>query len=96
MGEKYKATLVKKIAEFGGGNLRVFINADGVDPHYKQHLEDTFQEAGVRFVSSRAEANFVFEGDCEPARLPGQIVAFFKGGDVAFEGNLSFAGAVAG
>lgn len=91
MGEKYKATLVKKIAEFGGGNLRVFINADGVDPHYKQHLEDTFQQAGVQFVSSRAEANFVFEGDCAPARLPGQIVAFFKGGDVAFEGNLSFA-----
>ena len=94
MGEKYKATLVKKIAEFGGTNLRVFINAEGVDPHYKQHLEDTFKEAGVRFVSSRAEANFVFEGDCEPARLPGQIVAFFKGGDVAFDGSLSLAGAV--
>ena len=94
MGEKYKATLVKKIAEVGGNNLRVFINADGVNPHYKQHLEDTFQEAGVHFVASRAEANFVFEGDCEPARLPGQIVAFFRGGDVAFEGALSLAGAV--
>ena len=94
MGEKYKATLVKKIAEFGGSNLRVFINAAGVDPHYKQHLEDTFKEAGVQFVTSRAEANFVFEGDCEPSRLPGQIVAFFKGGDVAFDGRLSLAGAV--
>lgn len=94
MGEKYKTTLVKKIAEVGGHNLRVFINADGVNPHYKQHLEDTFQEAGVHFVASRAEANFVFEGDCEPARLPGQIVAFFRGGEVAFEGALSLAGAV--
>lgn len=88
MGEKYKATLNKKIAEFGGSNLRVFINAAGVDPHYKQHLEDTFREAGVRFVESREAANFVFEGDCEPAYLPGQIVAFFAGGDVAFAGAL--------
>ena len=39
MGEKYKATLEQKIKEFGGHNLRVFINADGVHPHYKQHLE---------------------------------------------------------
>lgn len=91
MGEKYKATLVKKIAEFGGSNLRVFINADGVNPHYKQHLEDTFKEAGVKFVSTRQEANFVFEGDCEPSRLPGQIVAFFKGGEVAFDGELALA-----
>ena len=60
MGEKYKATLVKKIAEVGGLNLKVFINAEGVNPHYKQHLEDTFREAGVRFVASRAEANFCF------------------------------------
>jgi len=87
MGERYKATLEKKIKEFGGSNLRVFINADGVNPHYKQHLEDTFREAGVRFVSSRAEANFVFDGDCEPNHLPGQIVAFFT------DGNLAFAGA---
>lgn len=28
MGERYKETLEKKIKEFGGGNLRVFINAD--------------------------------------------------------------------
>jgi len=90
MGEKYKATLEKKIAEFGGSNLRVFINADGVNPHYKQHLEDTFKEAGVRFVATRQEANFVFDGDCEPSRLPGQIVAFFRGGDVAFDGSLAF------
>jgi hypothetical protein len=48
----------------------------------------------VRFVASRAEANFVFEGDCEPSYLPGQIVAFFSGGDVAFEGSLGLAGAV--
>jgi hypothetical protein len=93
MGEKYRATLERKIAEVGGANLRVFINANGVNPHYKQHLEDTFKAAGVRFVEERAEANFVFEGDCEPARLPGQIVAFFRGEDVAFEGNLSFAAA---
>lgn len=94
MGEKYKAKLEQKIAEFGGRNLRVFINAAGVNPHYKQHLEDTFKEAGVKFVLSREEANFVFDGDCEPSRLPGQIVAFFKGGDVAFVGSLALTGAV--
>jgi hypothetical protein len=86
MGERYKATLEAKIREFGGSNLRVFINADGVNPHYKQHLEETFRGEGVRFVSSRAEANFVFDGDCEPNYLPGQIVAFFSGGDLAFAG----------
>lgn len=91
MGEKYKATLEKKIAEVGGANLRVFMNAAGLDPHYQQHLEGTFKEAGVTFVNERGEANFVFEGDCEPSRLPGQIVAFFKGGDVAFEGSLNLA-----
>jgi hypothetical protein len=45
MGERYKATLERKIKEFGGSNLRVFINAEGVNPHYKQHLEDTFRDA---------------------------------------------------
>src|SRR5260370_27422814 len=90
MGERYRATLEQKIRELGGGNLRVFINADGVNPHYKQHLEDTFRDAGVRFVSSRAEANFVFDGDCEPNYLPGQIVAFFTDGNLAFAGGVLF------
>jgi hypothetical protein len=88
MGEKYRAELEAKIREFGGSNLRVFINADGVNPHYKQHLEDTFRDAGVRFVSQRAEANFVFDGDCEPNYLPGQIVAFFTEGNIAFAGGF--------
>jgi hypothetical protein len=88
MGEQYRAVLEEKIRELGSGNLRVYINADGVNPHYKQHLEDTFRDAGVRFVSSRAEANFVFEGNCEPAYQAGQIVAFFSGPE-----QLSFAGA---
>ncbi len=88
MGERYRATLEKKIAEFGGSNLRVYINAEGVNPHYKQHLEDTFRDAGVRFVSIRAEANFVFDGDCEPSYLPGQMVAFFRSGNLAFAGAL--------
>jgi len=88
MGERYKATLELKIKEFGGSNLRVFINAEGVNPHYKQHLEDTFREAGVRFVPCRGEANFVFDGDCEPNYLPGQIVAFFTNGNLAFAGGF--------
>jgi hypothetical protein len=88
MGERYRAALEEKIRELGSSNLRVYINAGGVHPHYQQHLEDTFRDAGVRFVSSRQEANFVFEGNCEPAYHPGQIVAFFSGRE-----ELSFAGA---
>jgi hypothetical protein len=88
MGERYRAALEEKIRELGSSNLRVYINADGVHPHYKQHLEDTFRDAGVRFVDNRQEANFVFEGNCEPAHHAGQIVAFFSGHE-----ELSFAGA---
>lgn len=90
MGEKYRAELQERIHELGGENLRVFINADGVHPHYKQHLEETFAEAGVRFVGTREEANFLFEGHCEePAYQTGKVVAFFR------EERLQFAGALA-
>lgn len=60
MGEQYRQTIEDKIIELGAENLLVFINADGVNPYYRQHLEDTFRDAGVRFVSSREEANLIF------------------------------------
>jgi hypothetical protein len=88
MGERYRAALEEKIRELGSENLRVFINSEGVHPHYKQHLEETFRDAGVKFVESRGDANFVFEGNCEPAFQAGQIVAFFSAPE-----QLSFAGA---
>jgi hypothetical protein len=43
----------------------------------------------VQFVESRAEANFVFEGHCEPATQPGKIVAFFKNEELHFAGMLA-------
>ena len=91
MGEQYKEQLQQKIHEFGGSNLRVYLNADGLHPHYYEHLKDTFQEAGVKFVASRNDANFVFEGNCtdEPAYEAGQVVAFFNQDRV-----LAFAGAL--
>ena len=91
MGEKYKEELQQKIHEFGGSNLRVYLNADGLHPHYHEHLKETFREAGVKFVSTRDEANFVFEGNCEeePAYLAGQIVAFFRP-----DQTMAFAGAL--
>ena len=88
MGEKYKAKLQERINELGAENLRVYINEEGVDPRYYQHLEDTFKEAGVKFVASRQEANFVFEGHCEPASVAGKIVAFFRNQELQFEGML--------
>ena len=88
MGEKYKEALDEKIIELGGSNLRVYINAEGVHPQYRQHLEATFQQAGVRFVEDREEANFIFEGHCEPFYQSGQVVAFFKGEQIAFAGAL--------
>ncbi|HZS46581.1 MAG TPA: hypothetical protein VFC63_16010 [Blastocatellia bacterium] len=91
MGEKYKAELQDKIREFGASNLRVYLNEDGLHPHYFQHLKDTFQEEGVKFVYSRDDANFVFEGNCdaEPAYQAGQVVAFFNPAQ-----TLLFAGAL--
>jgi hypothetical protein len=88
MGQRYKRAINELIRDLGAEKLRVFINPDGVDPHYRQHLEDTFRDAGVRFVSSREEANLVFEGHETPERRPGQVVAFFQ------ESQLMFAGAL--
>jgi hypothetical protein len=89
MGEKYKAELQERINELGGENLRVFINEEGVHPRYYKHLQETFRESGVRFVENRAEANFVFEGHCEPATQPGKIVAFFRNEELHFAGMLA-------
>ena len=89
MGQQYKAVLEEKIRELGGENLRVFINVDGVHPKYKEHLEQTFSEAGVRFVNNREEANFVFDGYCEPEFLPGQVAAYFAGEQLFFAGALA-------
>ena len=88
MGEKYRQTIEEKIRELGAEHLRVFINQDGVNPHYRQHLEDSFRDAGVRLVSSRGEANLVFEGDGTPSYHTGQVVAFFQSGQLAFSGAL--------
>ena len=90
MGEAYKEILEAKIQELGGGSgLRVYINSKGVDPHYRQHLQDTFEGAGVRFVDSREGANFVFDGHCEPIPHDSQVTAFFRGNQLAFTGGLS-------
>ncbi len=88
MGEQYRQSIETKINDLGAQNLRVFIDPDGVDPHYQHHLEGTFQKAGVQFVSTREAANLVFEGNRRPKQRPGQIVAFFQ------EGQLMFAGAL--
>lgn len=88
MGEQYRQSIEAKINDLGVQNLRVFINPDGVDPHYRHHLEETFRAAEVQFVSTREAANLVFDGNRRPEQRPGQIVAFFQ------EGQLMFAGAL--
>ncbi len=88
MGEQYRQTIEEKIRELGAEQLRVFINQDGVNPHYRQHLEDTLRDAGVRFVSRRDEANLVFEANGTPSYGTGQVVAFFQSGQLAFSGAL--------
>lgn len=88
MGEQYKAILEDKIRNLGGSNLRVYINPGGVHPHYYQHLRETFESAQVKFVADRADANFVFDGNCEPVYHEGQVAAYFQ------EGRLLFSGAI--
>ena len=88
MGEQYRQPIEEKIRELGAEHLRVFINQDGVNPHYRQHLEDSFRDAGVRLVSSRVEANLVFEGNGTPSYDTGQVVAFFQSGQLASSGAL--------
>ena len=89
MGREYKAALQEEIHRLGGGsNLRVYINPEGVSPHYLEHLEETFREEGVTFVETPKEANFVFQGDKISAFDIGQVAAFFRGGQMVFEGEL--------
>ncbi len=89
MGKEYKAALHEEIERLGGGErLRVFINPEGVSPHYLEHLEETFREAGVTFVESPKAANFVFQGDQVAKFGIGQVAAFFRGGQMVFEGSL--------
>jgi hypothetical protein len=88
MGEQYKEGLRQRIDELGAENLRVYINQEGVHPRYYEHLEATFTDAGVKFVASRREANFVFEGHCEPVNVPGQVVAYFRNDALQFAGML--------
>ena len=88
MGEEYRQTSEQKIEELGAENLRAFINHEAVNPHYRQHLEDTFRDAGVRFVANHADANLMFEGSQTPSYEKGQIVAFFQ------ENRLMFARAL--
>jgi hypothetical protein len=76
MAEKYTPIIEERITELGVEKLRVYIHYEGVDRHYRQHIEDTFRDAGVRFVSSRKEANLVFAGNGSPSYGTGQVVAF--------------------
>ena len=89
MGERYRGFLELKIRELGGENLRVYINERGVDPHYLNHLDELLRAEGAVFVTNREDANFVFDGHCEPEFEPGQVVAFFKAEDLVFAGGLS-------
>ncbi len=89
MGREYKAALQDRIQQLGGGdNLRVYINPEGVSPHYLEHLEETFREAGVTFVETPKQANFVFHGEQAVPFGLGQVAAFFRGGNMVFEGEL--------
>ena len=78
MGREYKAALQAKLHQLGGGEkLRAYINADGVSPHYLEHLKETFREEGVTFVDQAQDANFVFHGDQVDSGFGiGQIAAF--------------------
>lgn len=88
MGEQYRAILEDKIRNLGGSNLRVYINPEGVNPHYYQHLKETFESAQVKFVDQRAEANFVFDGNCAPVYHGGQVAAYFQEGQLVFAGSI--------
>jgi len=66
----------------------VYINHGGVDPHYLQHLKDTFRGARVRFVRTREEANLVFEANKTPKPWLGQVVAFLQENQLRFARSL--------
>ena len=88
MGEQYRQSIEAKINDLGAQNLRAIIIPEGVDPHYRRHLEEIFLEAGVQFVSTREEANLVLEGNRSTERRPGQVVAIIRESHLIFAGIL--------
>jgi hypothetical protein len=80
--------LKAKINEPSAEKLRVFVDPEGINPHYQQHLEDTFRHAGVQFVATREEANLVIDGSGSPSYGTGQVAAFVQSGQLAFAGEL--------
>lgn len=89
MGKQYQAAIEQKVLELGGGrDLRAFINPDGVEPAYLQHLLTTLRQLDVAIVEERSQANFVFDGHAEPTFADGTVTSYFRDGTIHFEGRL--------
>ena len=88
MGEQYRQVLEEKLRTLGGGELRVYIDDASISPHYRKHLEETVLGSGAILVSTREEANFVFDGESAPFDMPGVVTAFIANGQIEFRGAL--------
>jgi hypothetical protein len=81
MGRQYAQQLRDLCSELGGPGLTVFVNRDGLHPHYYIHVVDVLRDSGCRLVDDRAEAAAVIEGYTQPPSLaPGQICITLEDG----------------
>lgn len=90
MGKAFQQQLQAKIAEVGVDRVRAFVNPAGFEPAYRQHIDDTLADLGVEIVATRADANFVLDGEAEPQLSDRQIVAYLEKGHA----QMTFAGAL--
>jgi bifunctional pyridoxal-dependent enzyme with beta-cystathionase and maltose regulon repressor activities len=91
MGRIYREQLKSKIYEIGATRLCAYVNPEGFETEYLQHIYETLQEFGVTVTADRQQANFILEGKAEPEFCEDQVTAYFETGQKV----MLFSGAVA-
>jgi hypothetical protein len=88
MGRIYREQLERKIEELGAAEIRAYVNPDGFEREYREHIDETLQDLGVTVVLTREQANFVLDGRAHPQFSKNNVTAYLA----ADERRMIFAG----
>jgi hypothetical protein len=62
MGKQYVEPFRQLVHDLGSAGLVAFVDPDGVDKRYQEHIVATLEGLGVAIASEAAEANFSVGG----------------------------------